>query len=115
MAGLFDLFRKKNNQPQDSYFLNPDEAKTFGDIDYMRKSKTVKRTFAKSVSGGGGELVKEVSSMKMIKKDADKASANNSQFSTNTPESSFTPNTQQLRNTDTSMDAFRKMAKQIKK
>ncbi|WP_017292903.1 hypothetical protein [Geminocystis herdmanii] len=115
MAGLFGLFRKKNNQPQDSYFLNSDESKTFGDIDYMRKSKTVKRTFAKSVSGGGGELVKEVSAMKMTKKDGKETGVNNSQISADTSESSFTPNSQQLRNTDTSMDSFRKMAKQIKK
>lgn len=115
MAGLFGLFAKKNNQPQDSYFLNPDESKTFGDIDYMRKPKTVKRTFAKTVSGGGGELVKEVSATKMIKKDVNETGVNNSKVSADTGESSFTPNTQQLRNTDTSMDSFRKMAKQIKK
>jgi hypothetical protein len=115
MAGLFGFFRKKNNQPQDSYFLNPDESKTFGDIDYMRKSKTVKRTFAKSVSGGGGELVKEVSAMKMRKKEENEVGVNQSKISNDTTESSFTPNTQQLRNTDTSMDSFRKMAKQIKK
>lgn len=114
MAGLFGLFGKKNNQPQDSYFLNPDESKTFGDIDYMRKSKTVKRTFAKSVSGGGGELVKEVSAMKMTNKNPNQVGFNNS-TANDSGESSFTPDTQKLRKTDTSMDTFRNMAKQIKK
>ncbi|BAQ65176.1 hypothetical protein [Geminocystis sp. NIES-3709] len=120
MAGLFGWFSRKNNQAQvqDSYFLNPDESKTFGNIDYMRKTKTVKRTFAKSISGGGGELVKEVSALKMTKKNSNQTGFNSSSTTsseTSESNSSFTPDSQRLRKTDTTMDTFRNMAKQIKK
>lgn len=124
MAGLFGLFSKKNNNPveKDAYYLTPDESKTYGDIDYMRTSKTVRKTFAKSVSGGGGELIQEVSAMKAKKK------FGNEPFNSSTSESfgdtlssstdstpSFSPSSSRKTNTDTSMNMFRSMAKQIKK
>jgi hypothetical protein len=44
------------------FFLPPDEAKTLGDINYMRKKIKVKRTFAKGASNpDGGESVREIS------------------------------------------------------
>jgi len=117
MAGLFGLFGRKNeDEVKDAYFLTPDESKTFGDIDYMRKSKTVKRTFAKSITGGGGKLIKEVSALKAVKKNANQVGSNNNFVtSSDSGESSFTPDSQKLRSTDTSMNMFRNMAKQIKK
>ena len=50
--GLFEFVfgkgaPKDENAPKQAYYLSNDDAKTFGDIDYMRSSKTVKRTFAK--------------------------------------------------------------------
>ncbi len=119
MAGFFGLFGKKKNTVEDSYFLSPDDAKTFGDIDYMRKSKTVRRTFPKVQGGSGAELIKEVSSEKMAEKNpneipAYKSSSFASSNSEGESDSSFTPS-QQKRKIDTSMDMFRKMAKQIKK
>ena len=36
----------------ESFFLEPDDAKTMGDLEYMRKPVKVKRTFAKSVGWG---------------------------------------------------------------
>lgn len=115
MAGLFGLFGKKNKTTEGAYFLNPDEAKTFGDIDYMRTSKTTRRTFPKTLDNKeGGELIQEVSSEKAQKKNSNETikpkSALNSASESN---SSFTP--QQNRNTDTSMDMFRNMAKKVKK
>ena len=64
--GLFDfLGGKKNQGPQsrEAYFLTEDEAKTFGDIDFMRKEVVVRRTFAKK-KGQAEELesVKSISS-----------------------------------------------------
>ncbi|ESA36045.1 tr [Leptolyngbya sp. Heron Island J] len=50
MAGFFGLFGGKKNQgPQskEAFFLSEDEAKTFGDIDFMRKEVVIRRTFAK--------------------------------------------------------------------
>lgn len=119
MAGFFGLFAKKNNKVEDAYFLNADDAKTFGDIDYMRKSKIVRRTFPKTLnSSKGGELIKEVSSEKMAKKNPNEIpgfKSSSSSVSNNSSESnsSFTP--KQNRKTDTNMDTFRNMAKQIKK
>ena len=50
--GLFEFVfgkgaPKDENAPKEAFYLTPDDAKSFGDIEYMRSSKTVKRTFAK--------------------------------------------------------------------
>ena len=46
---------------KDSFYLSPDESKSFGDIDYMRKKVQVKRTFPNTKKGKGAAIVKEVS------------------------------------------------------
>jgi len=124
MAGLFGWFRNKNTNTnsQGSYFLEPDDAKTYGDIDYMRKSKTVRRTFPKTMgSSKGAEFIQEVSSMKAAKKTGFQSNnsssiSSNSDSSFGTSESSFQPTEpQRRRSTDTNMDMFRNMAKKIKK
>jgi len=40
--------------PNNDFFLEPDEAQTFGDIDYMRKTKKVRRTFPKTLKNPDG-------------------------------------------------------------
>ncbi|MFK8184291.1 MAG: hypothetical protein AB8B99_13030 [Phormidesmis sp.] len=50
--GLFEFVfgkgaPKDESAPKQAYYLSNDDAKSFGDIEYMRSSKTVKRTFAK--------------------------------------------------------------------
>ncbi len=128
MAGIFDIFKRKNANPnrKGAFYLDADEAKTFGDIDYMRKPKTVKRTFAKTVSGGGGELIQEVSAMKAKKRtgnetynqtttsNSSSTSFNSTSTTTNNSSVSSTP-TRSSGKTNTSMDMFRNMAKNIKK
>lgn len=129
------LFRKKQqdtpqtngnvpSQKPGAYYLDPDDAKTFGDIDYMRSSKTVKRTFAK-----GGARVRQISAMEDIDangnmasgKAASSASSSNgmsngmgtaAQSSQSTP--SFSAQNQR-RSSDSGMDMFRNMAKEIRK
>jgi hypothetical protein len=44
---------------KEAFFLDPDEAISLGDVEYMRKAVKTKRTFPKAK--GGGELVQEVS------------------------------------------------------
>lgn len=66
MAGLFGLFGgNKNKAPQskEAFFLSEDDAKSFGNIDFMRKEVVVRRTFAKK-KGQAEELesVKSISS-----------------------------------------------------
>jgi hypothetical protein len=54
MAGFFsNLFGRKNNdtdQPKEAFFLESDEAKSLGDLDYMRTPNVIRRTFPKSAS-----------------------------------------------------------------
>lgn len=50
--GLFEFVfgkgaPKDDSEPKQSYYLSDDDAKTFGNIEYMRSTKVVKRTFAK--------------------------------------------------------------------
>lgn len=59
------LFSGGNKSSGGAYYLDPDEAKTFGNIDYMRAERTVKRTFAKMGDAEeGGELTLRVSATK---------------------------------------------------
>lgn len=116
MAGLFGLGSKN-----EEYFLDSDDAKTLGDIDYMRKSKTVKRTFPKIQGGKGAKIVQEVSSLgkKVSKNDQFNASTSNfksvgSSAAGNKEveiKKTFTP----PRSVDSSMDMFRNMAKKMKR
>jgi hypothetical protein len=118
------------------FFLEPDDAKTFGDIDYMRKAKRVKRTFAKTVSQPNQpELDIQVSALNSEKGKATGFSA--SSFSASQTSSSYEESTNGFaakpdeastngfvakpdeaatrRQSDSSMDMFRNMAKQIRK
>ena len=53
MAGLFGKGKE--------YFLDEDDSKSFGNIDYMRTSKVTRRTFPKTASNKVGEVIKQVS------------------------------------------------------
>jgi hypothetical protein len=46
-----------------SYFLDDESAKGMGDTEYMKQSKTVRRTFPGSVDQEEFEMVKQVSAM----------------------------------------------------
>lgn len=48
MAGFLGLFGGKK-EDKEAFFLDNDESKSLGDIDYMRTPNTVRRTFAKKV------------------------------------------------------------------
>ncbi|NEQ44155.1 MAG: hypothetical protein F6K00_11615 [Leptolyngbya sp. SIOISBB] len=118
------LFGQNNNQPSapqprqtGAYFLDEDEAKTFGDIEYMRSSKVVKRTFARK-KGQTEELesVRQISAMDMRELDEKGLPAPKSQPTTTAASQQSESSQTQRRetNTDTSMDMFRNMAKGIK-
>ena len=133
MAGFFGLFGKKDNTPKDAYFLSADESKTYGDIDYMRTSKTVRRTFVKTVGNpDGGETISQVSSSKAVTNSGAQARRTPSSNDYGGYTSSYTPpatesqaSTQptvpsapQPKSTpkgSNNMDMFRNMAKQIRK
>lgn len=128
MAGLFGLFRKKNNNVSETtdtkgsnskaYFLDPDDAKTLGDIEYMRSAKTVKRTFPGTATNGGEfEQVKQISAMDMQSvsgmNNVGNAASSNGTLSDATK--ARNEEVENRRRTDSSMDMFRNMARDIKK
>ncbi|AFY64704.1 hypothetical protein [Geitlerinema sp. PCC 7407] len=109
------------NEKASAYFLEADAAKTYGDIDYMRTAKRVKKTFPKGKLNSEFEnkLPDEISSMEMTRR-AQQAAAAAAAAPTPTPESQ-TPKietsseTGARRRVDTSMDMFRNMARDIKR
>ncbi len=77
MAGFFGLFGSKTKyvdeegttqevqESSESFFLSPDDAKSFGNIDYMRTPKKIRRTFPKTKSNQNTEYINEVASIKI--------------------------------------------------
>ncbi len=97
-----------------SFFLDTDSAKTFGDIDYMRTSKGVRKTFPKTLGAQeGAEVFESTSSMGKMGGVAD--SRANAAKSSETPEIKPSTEGSDRRSRDTSMDMFRNMAKDIKR
>ena len=119
----------------DSFYLEPDDSKSLGDIDYMRTVKRVRRTYAKYKSGaqGGQKITKSVSatddtvttdpqystssssqssfSQPSFSSSSESTTASSNGSSTSSSSSSSAPRV----NTDTSMDMFRNMAKKLKR
>lgn len=115
----------------DAFFLEPDDAKTFGDIDYMREVKTVERSFPK---GKRKNQVRQVSASSYRNLDNQSFSSGPSFTTAPAPKTSFTaskpsfsvaststpaPKVQETEKrrpaSDNSMDMFRSMAKNIRK
>ena len=116
---LFGLFGKKDKKDdadnkESAYFLDQDSAKTFGDIDYMRTPKAVKKTFA---TVNGVKLPEMMVAVTATEKMADgeiKAAKNQETESAAPEPKTFEPNKSNVR-VDSSMDIFLNMAKDIKK
>lgn len=121
MAGFFGLFggnKNKGPESKEAFFLNEDDAKTFGDIDYMRKEVVIHRTFAKKKGLGDLESFKSVSSS-ASKSVGDASYGVSTSSSTDSVSESkpVTPQTPKFtqKQTSTSMDMFRNMAKDIRR
>jgi hypothetical protein len=55
---------KAAGKPDEAFFLEPDAATSLGDVNFMRRSNTIRHTFPGNAdSPGGKELVQEVGSM----------------------------------------------------
>ncbi|MBD2178122.1 hypothetical protein H6F42_14475 [Pseudanabaena sp. FACHB-1998] len=113
---LFGLFGKKDNskdsdKKESSYFLDQDSAKTFGNIDYMRTPKAVRKTFPTVNGVEGAEIVEIISATEKI--EGKEIEVSNSTSNPPAPQPTFEPK----KNTrvDSSMDIFLNMAKDIKK
>jgi hypothetical protein len=124
MAGFFGLFGSKSkyldevteqdrNQPTqkgEAYFLNADEAKSFGNIEFMRKSNTIRRTFPKI-----GESIKEISSMQKNSSNGNGIAPTSASSNGTKPATPANQPQIERRSSDSSMDMFRQMAREIKK
>jgi hypothetical protein len=103
----------------DAYYLGADDAKTYGNLEYMRQAKTVRHTFPKTAGGQEKESIRAVSSMEtqsgnpetLIKQAASfsEAAANLEQAKANVDPVA------ERRRSDPNMSTFRNMAKQIRK
>ena len=97
MAGFFGLFGSKtkyvdepetnegSTAPSEDFFLSPDEAKSLGDLEYMRKPNTIRRTFPKTLSNKTTERIKQVSSLQETKVSGNQAQQSISQPKTTQP------------------------------
>lgn len=95
-----------------SFFLNPDEAKTFGNIDYMRTPVTVRKTFMQ----GAAEIVEQISATEKITLSESSKSASSEPSAKSTPDSATPiPPVTERRRSGSDLDAFRKMARDIKR
>ena len=99
---------------KDAFFLDTDSAISMGDVAYMRTVKKVKRTYAKTFdSPEHMEQVKEVSALNgKVSAGSNGATDPASGSEPQQPENNAA---QQRRRTDSSMDMFRNMAKDIRK
>jgi hypothetical protein len=105
----------------DDFFLQPDDAKSLGDVNFMRKSVRVRRTFPKTRTNPNGfEVVKEVSSVDARNFNGfndngsydtngnGNGSVNQNNASVNSPATTSEP-----KKVDNNLDMFRNMARQI--
>jgi hypothetical protein len=100
-----------------SYYLDPDDAKSYGNIEYMRTSKTVRRTFArKAGETSEKESIRRISAMEAVRlKENGLPEQQSPQAETfSQPVINKEPSFER-RKVDTNLDMFRKMAKDIKK
>ena len=127
MAGFFGLFGGKTKyvdetnessgespESKESFYLNADESKTFGNIEFMRKPNTIKRSFAKVGNGEGKKSVKSVSSLKVSTITDGGLTPTSPSENSNGSLGESSPKSER-RTGDNNLDTFRKMARDIKK
>jgi len=121
MAGFFGLFGNKtryidepdedNNQSEEKnepFFLTPDEAKSFGNIQFMRTPINIKKTFPKTKSSQSTNVLGQNTSTEKPKL------PQGDNYEALAREIKKEPNSSRRTN-DPNLDMFRNMAKQIKK
>ncbi|BAW95240.1 hypothetical protein NIES970_01420 [[Synechococcus] sp. NIES-970] len=116
LFGLFGGKKKNNDTPKGDFFLDFEEAQTFGNTEYMKKPVTIKRTFPTVRGEKGATLVTQVSSENMRKVDPNQAASrnteSNSSESFSAPQPTLSSSKPNLK-VDSNMDMFRNMAKKI--
>lgn len=131
MAGFFGLFGSKTKyvdetdtpsqsapeqESKEAFYLQPDEAKTLGNADFMRQPKRIKRTFPKTRSNQSTELVQDISSLDKVKASSSQGiSPGSAAISQPQPPAPTTQESPKRRGSDSSLDFFRNMARDLKK
>ena len=112
---------------KNDFFLEPDDAQTMGDINYMRMAKKVRKTFPKTLKNPDGFAIEKTLSSSDYSDFSGASNGFQAQSISNSyqpqnnfnsapaPQAEFTPISKPERKVDTSMDMFRNMAKNIKK
>ena len=103
-----------------AYYLDADAAKTFGNLDYMRASKTVRHTMPKGKVGKDNAYVRVISASEATSLNGSIPQAPLTAKGANQPVNPSTSQSVSLdastrRRPDSSMDMFRNMARDIKK
>ncbi|MEA5450523.1 hypothetical protein VB780_18220 [Leptolyngbya sp. CCNP1308] len=100
-----------------AYFLSDDDAKSYGNIEYMRSSKTVRRTYAKKRGETGEkESIRQISALEAKRLQEQGASVQKiAPSEVSTQPAVKKDASSERRKVDTSLDMFRKMAKDMKK
>ncbi|MBF2073961.1 MAG: hypothetical protein IGS50_09410 [Synechococcales cyanobacterium C42_A2020_086] len=108
---------QKPQKPEVYYFLDADEAKTFGNLEYMRSSKSIRRTFPKTKLGKDNESIRQVSAMEMqrLSNTNGTAAPSAANGAMTQPTSDSAAKINERRRADTSLDPFRSMAREIRK
>jgi hypothetical protein len=108
---------KEKAQKEDKsneFYLPFEEAQTFGNLDYMKKSVKTRRTFPKAKVGEDNEFVQEVSAMEQSSPSQPKTMAPEEKAIAPSP-TQANAETSERRRSDSSMDMFRNMARDMKK
>ena len=97
------------------FFLSPDDAQTLGNINFMRKSVKVRRTFPKNLTNPNGlETVKEVSSLDEKSMNPLQESRQESSFTSSTSQETTSTEVKSVPSSN-NMNMFRNMARSIRK
>jgi hypothetical protein len=116
LFGLFGKKKKSGNEDSEnkesSYFLDQDSAKTFGDIDYMRTPKAVRKTFPTVNGVKGADMFVAFTATEKVENAETQAKMD--QAAEAAVQSTVEPKQINVR-VDSSMDMFLNMAKDIKK
>lgn len=120
---------KPAREKSQAYYLNADEAQTYGNAEYMRTAKKIRRTFPKTVNNSEIEFETEVASVNPSDRNlgtqipklsigsaaAPISSTNSKQATTSTGSTTSSTGANERRKADSSLDIFRNIAKDIRK
>ncbi len=103
--------KKKDN----TFFLDPDEAKTLGNIEYMRTPRVVKHTFQDFGSAEKVEVVELISSLSKVKLAVEQAKAPELASEQNFSTSNSSSGANSRRQAGSDLEPFRNMARSLKR